>query len=188
MLRDCVSVYVHHIKALTGLDPVAMTHLIVTVNMLFLRPAYHKSRITSPNQMAELCPSTSRFTHRGQTKELSYGTLPLCPSSNESVMDNWRNVFLHHYPQWQQMTWWFPEDSASIAKWTTVFFLPKIFCVQRRKFIALDASWTLGTIFSWTILMPIFKKLGFQPPKIEFFPGGGPPDPTSLLRCKLQQL
>ena len=32
--------------------------------------------------------SSQKFAHCGQTKELSYGTLPPPPSSNESVIDN----------------------------------------------------------------------------------------------------
>ena len=41
---------------------------------------------------------------------------------------------------------------------TAVFLLPKVFCVQRRKFVN-DASLTLWTIFSCTILMVIFQNV-----------------------------
>ena len=51
----------------------------------------------------------------------------------------------------------------------SVFFPAKVFCVQRRKFVGSDTGWLLWTIFSFTVLMPIFKKLGFQPPWFETF-------------------
>ena len=69
---------------------------------------------------------------------------------------------------------------------STVFFLSKVFCVQGRKFVDLDASWTLWMIFSCATLMPIFNKLGFKVPKIwKFFRGRSSGCPFGR---KLQQL
>ena len=42
------------------------------------------------------------------------------------------------FPLWKEFSDW---------KDLTVFFLPKVFCVPGRKFVDLDASWTLWTFF-----------------------------------------
>ena len=57
-------------------------------------------------------------------------------------------------------------------KGITVFFQLTVFSVQVTQVRRFGRKLNTWDDFSWTILMPIFKKLGFQPPKIEFFSWG----------------
>ena len=70
-----------------------------------------------------------------------------------------------------------------------VFFLSKDFCVLGRKFVNLDASWTLWTLSLCKNLMRNFKNLLFLPHKIENFSRGrSPGPPRCLVGRKLEQL
>ena len=69
---------------------------------------------------------------------------------------------------------------ASQPGTTPVFSYRRFFCVERRKFLDLDASWTLWTFFRVQFWCQSLRKLGFSHVTLKNFPGGRSPDPPSV--------